>query len=93
MPLVERISGPTGMQAAKVIGTSEGGVPPYYRIFEFWFESPQRMQEALESEEDQEAVADLANFAMRGATTLIVRFEASVFDRMVRSGNFRYCTF
>jgi uncharacterized protein (TIGR02118 family) len=59
------------MEAAKVVGTPEGGVPAYYRIFEFWFENPQRMREALESEEGQEAVADLANFATGGATTLI----------------------
>jgi uncharacterized protein (TIGR02118 family) len=71
MPLVERIGGVTRTEKARVIGTPDGSPPPYYRIFEFWFESPERMQAAMGSPEGQAAVGDVPNFASGGVTLLV----------------------
>ncbi|HEX4107976.1 MAG TPA: EthD family reductase [Solirubrobacteraceae bacterium] len=59
------------IEAYKVIGTPDGSTPPYYRIAELSFESPEQMQATLGSPEGQATVADIPNFATGGATVLI----------------------
>ncbi len=54
-----------------MVSTPEGSSPPYYRMFEFWFDSPEQMQACLGSPGGQAAVADLPNFAIGGATIFI----------------------
>jgi hypothetical protein len=44
-------------------------------MFEFWFDNPEHMQRVLDSPEAQAAVADLANFASGGATTLVAQVD------------------
>jgi uncharacterized protein (TIGR02118 family) len=75
MPLVRKIPGLGRYEQAKVIGTPDGGQPAFYRMFEFWFDNQDHMQRVLGSPEAQAAVADLANFATGGATTLICQVD------------------
>ena len=49
----------------------DDGEPPYHRIAEVWFESAERMGEAMSSPEGQAATADLPNFATGGATFFV----------------------
>ena len=44
------------------------GKTPYHHIAELWFESAERMGEALSSPEGEAATVDLPNFATGGAT-------------------------
>ena len=69
--LVAKIPDLQLFEASRVIGTPDGGDPPYYRIAELSFESPEALQAALASPEGQETVADLPNFASGGATVLV----------------------
>ncbi len=71
MPLVEKIPGAERREAARVVDALDGGMPPYYRILEFWFEDYDGLQAALGSPEGRAAVEDIPNFASGGATTLI----------------------
>ncbi len=71
LPLVAKIPGVPRSEKARVVGTPDGSKPPYYRIFEFWFDSQEQMQACLGSPEGQAAVADLPNFATGGVTILI----------------------
>ncbi len=49
----------------------DDGKPPYHRIAELWFESAERMGEALSSPEGEAATVDLPNFATGGATFFV----------------------
>jgi uncharacterized protein (TIGR02118 family) len=71
MPLVAKMPRVRRAEAAKVIATPDGSQPPYYRIFEFWFDSLDDMQFAFGSAEGQAIIADVANFATGGLTILI----------------------
>ena len=53
------------------MGTPDGGAPAFYRIFEFWFESPEQLRTTMGSAEGRAAVADLPRFATGGATVLV----------------------
>ena len=48
MPLVRKIQG-VRTEAAKVIATPDGSAPTHYRIFEFWFDDMQQMQQVMSS--------------------------------------------
>jgi uncharacterized protein (TIGR02118 family) len=71
MPPVDKMRGYLRYEKAKVVGTPDGSRPPFYRIFEFWFEDEAALGAAMGSPEGQAAVADLRNFATGGATVLI----------------------
>ena len=71
MPLVAKIPGGHRFEHARVMSTPDGSSPPYYRMFEFWFDSQEQMQACLGSPEGQAAVADLPNFATGGVTIFI----------------------
>jgi uncharacterized protein (TIGR02118 family) len=62
MPLVEAIRGANGMQAAKCLPQADGSPPPFHRIFEMWFDSPEHMAEVFATPEGMKARADVANF-------------------------------
>lgn len=70
-PLVEKIPNLGRFEAAKVVGAPDGGQPEYYWVAELWFESAEHLENALGSEEGQEAAGDLPNFATGGATLLV----------------------
>src|ERR1700680_3918377 len=71
MPLVAKMTPVRRAEAAKVVGTPDGSSPPYYRVFEFWFDTLEQRQAAFGSPEGQAVIADTANFATGGLTILI----------------------
>jgi uncharacterized protein (TIGR02118 family) len=75
MPLVGRIAGVARTERARVVGTPDGTQPPFYRTFEFWFDTPDCLQTAMASPEGRAAVADLPHFASGGVTILIADVE------------------
>jgi uncharacterized protein (TIGR02118 family) len=75
MPLVAKVSGVLRHEKAQVVGTPAGDKPPYYRMFEAWFESEEALGAAMGSPEGKAVVADLANFATGGVTILISAVE------------------
>jgi uncharacterized protein (TIGR02118 family) len=71
VPLVAKMPNVQRFEASRVVGTPEGGDPPYYRVAELSFESEEALQATMSSPEGQETVADIPNFASGGATVLI----------------------
>jgi len=75
MPLVHKIPGLGRIEKAKIVGTPDRSAPPYHRIFEFWFDSPEQMNQVMGSQEARAATADLKNFATGGATIVVSQVE------------------
>lgn len=75
VPLVDEIPDLQRFEAGKVVGTPDGGEPPYYWIAELWFESTEQMQQSLSTPEGQAAPEDIPNFATGGATLFISEIE------------------
>jgi uncharacterized protein (TIGR02118 family) len=48
-----------------------GGPPPFYRITELWFDSPEQLQQAAGTPLWKKIVEDVPNFASGGATILL----------------------
>jgi uncharacterized protein (TIGR02118 family) len=71
MPLVHKIPGLGRIEKTRVVGTPGGGSPPFYRIFEYWFDDRAHMNRVLGSPEARAATDDLKNFATGGTTILI----------------------
>ena len=71
VPLVEKIPNLRRFEAGKVLGTPEGGAPPFYYLAELWFEDAVELQASLGSPEGQVAGADVETFATGGATVMI----------------------
>lgn len=69
LALVERMPNIIRRQVAHVTGSPQGR-PPFYRILEIYFESPQQQQEALMSKIGQEAGQELARLP-RGTVQLL----------------------
>ena len=53
MPMVPKIPNLLRYEAARVVGTSDGGEPPYYRIFEGYFEDMESLQAGMSTPEGQ----------------------------------------
>jgi uncharacterized protein (TIGR02118 family) len=77
VPLALQIPELMRIEAAKVLGTSEGSAAPYYRIAELWFASQEQLGASMGSAEGQATVADLANFATGGTTILTCEITAA----------------
>ena len=71
VPLVEKIPNLRRFEAGKVLGTPDGGAPPFYYLAELWFDDAAEMQAAFASPEGQAAGADVETFATGGATVMI----------------------
>ena len=67
LPLAAKIPNVQRFESGRVHAVDDGK-PPYHRIAELWFESAERMGEALSSPEGEAATVDLPNFATGGAT-------------------------
>ena len=67
LPLAAKIPNVQRFESGRVHSVDDGK-PPYHRIAELWFESAERMGEALSSPEGEAATVDLPNFATGGAT-------------------------
>ena len=74
LPLVAKMPNVLRFESGRV-GTVDGSEPPYYRIAELWFESGERLSEALSSPEGEYATGDIRNFATGGATVFISEVE------------------
>ena len=75
LPLVDEVPDLQRFEAGKVVGTPDGGEPPYYRIAELWFESMEQMQQSLSTPEGEAPPEDIPNFATGGATIFISEVE------------------
>ncbi len=70
LPLAAKIPNVQRFESGRVHAVDDGK-PPYHRIAELWFESAERMGEALSSPEGEAATVDLPNFATGGATFFV----------------------
>ena len=71
MPLVDKIPNFQRYEAARIVATPDGTEPPYYRIFEIYFDDMERLQSSLSTPEGQAPPNDLPNFATGGAKLFI----------------------
>lgn len=71
LPLAAKMPNVARFEATRVLPAPDGSAPPYYRVAELWFDSPEAMQAAMGSEEGRATSADIANFATGGATVLV----------------------
>jgi uncharacterized protein (TIGR02118 family) len=71
MPLAAKMQGIRRMELAKVTGTIDGSAPAFYRTADLYFDDVEQMNRLLASPEGQATIADLANFATGGVTTLL----------------------
>ena len=62
LPIVWAIKGPLRREAAKCQPLPDGTPPPYYRIFEAWYESPEHLAAVAATPEAKAAGADVAKF-------------------------------
>jgi uncharacterized protein (TIGR02118 family) len=58
-------------EAARIVATPDGTEPPYYRIFEMYFDDMERLQSSLSTPEGQAAPNDIPNFATGRAKIFI----------------------
>jgi uncharacterized protein (TIGR02118 family) len=68
MPLVDKMPNLQRYEAARIVATPDGSEPPYYRIFEGYFEDMEQLGSSLSTPEGQAAANDIPNFATGGAT-------------------------
>jgi uncharacterized protein (TIGR02118 family) len=71
MPLVDEMPNLKRYEAARVVATPDGSEPPYYRIFEGYFEDMEQLQSSLATPEGQAPPNDVPNFATGGVTIFI----------------------
>ena len=76
MPLVDEMPNLKRYEAARIVATPDGSEPPYYRIFEGYFEDMEQLQSSMATPEGQAAAEDIPNFATGGATLLICEIDA-----------------
>lgn len=72
MPLVHAMKGARRMEAAKCLPQADGSAPPFYRVFEAWFDSPEHMAAVFGSPEGMKVRADLPNFAEGTSVTRVI---------------------
>ena len=63
-------------EAARIVATPDGSEPPYYRIFEGYFEDMEQLQSSMATPEGQAAPNDVPNFATGGVTIFISEIDA-----------------
>ncbi len=71
LPLAATMNGFEKVEYTKFISAPDGSQAAYYRMAEFWFASPESLQETMSSEEGQATAADLPKFATGGVTLLV----------------------
>ena len=71
LALAAKIPNARRLEASRVVATPDDSRPPYHRIAELWFDSPDHMQAALSSAEGRAAVEDIGVFATGGATVVV----------------------
>lgn len=73
MPLVAAAPAPARAEASLGLPGPDGSAPPYYRLFEAWFDSPQQLAAVTGSPAWQLVVEDVPRFATGGVTILLTR--------------------
>jgi uncharacterized protein (TIGR02118 family) len=76
MPLVEKMPNLQRYEAARIVATPDGSEPPYYRIFDGYFEDMEQLQSSLAAPEGQAAANDIPNYATGGATLFFCEIDA-----------------
>jgi uncharacterized protein (TIGR02118 family) len=71
LPIADRMTGFSRFELSRGLPGPDGAKPAFYRMAEFWFETPAAMQACLGSPAGQAATADLAKFATGGVTLLV----------------------
>jgi uncharacterized protein (TIGR02118 family) len=71
LALVAKMPGMRRFEHGHVVGTHDGGPPPYYRIAELWFDSEEELLAAMATPEGEATAADVPKFASGGATIMI----------------------
>jgi uncharacterized protein (TIGR02118 family) len=74
-PIVQRIPGVKNIRFGQVIRTANGGPAPYFLVSDTYFDSMEDLESALESDEMQEALEDVPNFASGGVTIMFCESE------------------
>jgi uncharacterized protein (TIGR02118 family) len=75
LPVAAKIPNVQRFESGRV-SAMDRSEPPYHRIAQLWFESSERMVEALSSPEGEAATVDLSNFATGGAMFFVSEVEA-----------------
>lgn len=73
MPLVAAAPPPARAEASLALPIPDGSAPPFDRLFEAWFDSPEHLAAVTTSPAWQRVVADVPNFATGGVTILLSR--------------------
>ena len=71
LPFAQKMPNVRQVELSTVVGTPDGSAAPYYRIAEMWYESMDDLHAALGSDDGQDVLSDLPNFAPNGTTLLI----------------------
>jgi uncharacterized protein (TIGR02118 family) len=71
LPIAGKMTGFTRVELSKALPGPDGAKGPFYRMAEFWFESPAALQACMASPEGQATAADLPNFATGGVALLV----------------------
>ena len=75
MPKIYAVKGVARIEIGKGLPGPDGTPPPYYRIFECWFDNPDTMKDVTSRPEWAVIVADVPNYATGGATVLVSMVE------------------
>ncbi len=71
MPVAVTMKGFEKVEYTKFLSAPDGSQAAYYRMAEFWFQSPDVIKATMSSPEGQATAADLANFATGGVTFIV----------------------
>ena len=71
MPLVAKMPHVVKVETSRCLPGMDGGRPPYYRIAELYFETPESLQASVSSPEGQATTGDIPNYASGGVTFLM----------------------
>ena len=74
LPLAAKMPNVLRFESGRV-GTVDGSEPQSHRIAKLWFESAERLGEALYSPEGEAATGDIRNFATGGAAVFLSKVE------------------
>jgi uncharacterized protein (TIGR02118 family) len=72
MPMVYAVKEVKKVEIARPGPGSDGAAPPYHLITELYFESPEALKAVTATPEWKAIVADVANFAVPGSSTILV---------------------
>jgi uncharacterized protein (TIGR02118 family) len=75
MPLVVAAKGGKRSETSKCPPAADGSLPPFYRVFEIWFDNQEDMAAMTATPEWKKLVADVPNFASGGITRVVSKVD------------------